>query len=209
MEQSTDRRVRKTKNSIRKAFKELIMEKHFSEITVKEIAERADISRRTFYMHYTSIDDILSEMNTELLTTVRELFHSRDFSNISIQGIKELFSELNEILNRNYSFYKRLASLHSYSFFVQMMNEVLRDIIHDTLKHSFSLDETTNTAYTEYICGGIVSLYMNWLITDSDLTLEQLVDTAADITYGGLTSLLLKRSSGNTHYSSTSPARLS
>lgn len=190
MENTIDRRIRKTKNSIRKSFMELIMEKNFAEITVKEIASRADISRRTFYMHYNSIDDILDEMNKELSERVNQLFYSHDFTHAQMDDIKSLFAELNEILNRNYAFYKRLCSLDSYGFFVQMLNQVLRDIISSTLEQTFHLDDTAKYAYSEYFSGGIIALYVNWLRTDSDLSLDQLVDIAADITYGGIHSLI-------------------
>lgn len=190
MERETDRRIRKTKNSIRESFMELIMEKNFSEITVKEIASRADISRRTFYMHYTSIDAILDEMNAELSQRVQQLFYNRDFTHAQMSDIKDLFCELNEILNRNYAFYKRLCSLDSYGFFVQMLNLILKDIIATTLEQTFHLEEQAKHAYSEYISGGIISLYVNWLRTDSDFTLDQLVDIAAQITYGGIRSLV-------------------
>ncbi|MDD5948313.1 MAG: TetR/AcrR family transcriptional regulator [Lachnospiraceae bacterium] len=190
MERETDRRIRKTKNSIRESFMELIMEKNFSEITVKEIASRADISRRTFYMHYSSIDAILDEMNAELSQRVQQLFYNRDFTHAQMSDIKDLFCELNEILNRNYAFYKRLCSLDSYGFFVQMLNLVLKDIIATTLEQTFHLEEQAKHAYSEYISGGIISLYVNWLRTDSNFTLDQLVDIAAQITYGGIRSLV-------------------
>ena len=145
MERETDRRIRKTKNSIRESFMELIMEKNFSEITVKEIASRADISRRTFYMHYSSIDAILDEMNAELSQRVQQLFYNRDFTHAQMSDIKDLFCELNKILNRNYAFYKRLCSLDSYGFFVQMLNLILEDIIATTLEQTFHLEERRNT----------------------------------------------------------------
>ena len=190
MERETDRRIRKTKNSIRESFMELIMEKNFSEITVKEIASRADISRRTFYMHYSSIDAILDEMNAELSQRVQQLFYNRDFTHAQMSDIKDLFCELNKILNRNYAFYKRLCSLDSYGFFVQMLNLILKDIIATTLEQTFHLEEQAKHAYSEYISGGIISLYVNWLRTDSNFTLDQLVDSAAQITYGGIRSLV-------------------
>ena len=56
-----DRRKRKTRNSIRKAFNELLLKKEYNTITITEIATTADIDRKTFYLHYNSIDDILKE----------------------------------------------------------------------------------------------------------------------------------------------------
>lgn len=44
-----DRRVARTKKAIKNAFAELMSEKEISEITVKDIAETADVNRKTFY----------------------------------------------------------------------------------------------------------------------------------------------------------------
>ena len=43
----------KTKEKIKSAFTELIMEKGFNNLSVVDISERAGINRGTFYLHYT------------------------------------------------------------------------------------------------------------------------------------------------------------
>ena len=54
-----DLRVRKTKESIRRAFEEMICEMDYEQITVKELADRALINRKTFYLHDETLDDLL------------------------------------------------------------------------------------------------------------------------------------------------------
>ncbi|MDO4925716.1 MAG: TetR/AcrR family transcriptional regulator [Turicibacter sp.] len=54
-----DRRVRRTKQLIKQSLIELMHEKEFKEITVKDITERADLNRGTFYLHYVDIYDLL------------------------------------------------------------------------------------------------------------------------------------------------------
>lgn len=54
-----------------KAFLELLEKKDFAYITVKEICERAGVNRSTFYLHYETVGDLLTEsvehMNREFL----------------------------------------------------------------------------------------------------------------------------------------------
>ena len=47
-----DLRYIKTEQAIRKTFHELLQEKDISRITVKELTERAEINKTTFYAHY-------------------------------------------------------------------------------------------------------------------------------------------------------------
>ena len=48
-----DLRVKKTKKALTEAFIELLKEKHFENITINELCDRAEIRRATFYKHYT------------------------------------------------------------------------------------------------------------------------------------------------------------
>ncbi|OZB95185.1 TetR/AcrR family transcriptional regulator [Paenibacillus sp. XY044] len=48
-----DRRIERTRQLLRQGFVEMIREKGFSAMSVQDIAERANVSRGTFYIHYT------------------------------------------------------------------------------------------------------------------------------------------------------------
>ena len=54
-----DRRVRRSKRLLSAAIGELVAEKPYKEINVKEITERADVGYMTFYRHYESKDHLL------------------------------------------------------------------------------------------------------------------------------------------------------
>ena len=61
-----DRRQRKTREAIFKAFTELLSRKNFDQMTVGEIIESADIGRATFYSHFETKDYLLEEFCKEL-----------------------------------------------------------------------------------------------------------------------------------------------
>jgi AcrR family transcriptional regulator len=54
-----DRRVRRTRELLRRALLSLIQEKGYDRVTVQDILDRADIGRSTFYAHYRDKDDLL------------------------------------------------------------------------------------------------------------------------------------------------------
>lgn len=56
-----DRRTRRTQKLIRDNFIDLMKQKPINEITIQEITDKADINRRTFYLHFTDIYDLLSK----------------------------------------------------------------------------------------------------------------------------------------------------
>lgn len=64
---TVDLRIKRTQKSIKNAFYELIEEKGFDHISVKDITERAMISRNTFYLHYNDKFDLLNKVCDELV----------------------------------------------------------------------------------------------------------------------------------------------
>jgi AcrR family transcriptional regulator len=65
-----DRRARRTRAAIVTAFNELLFVKGYDAITPREVAERADIGRSTFYEHYSSKTDVLAQSLAGILRPV-------------------------------------------------------------------------------------------------------------------------------------------
>ena len=66
MENNMDRRQKKTREAIFKAFIGLLSKKHYSQITVGEIIDGANVGRATFYAHFETKDYLLKELCEEL-----------------------------------------------------------------------------------------------------------------------------------------------
>jgi len=70
---NVDRRVRKSREAIKGAVIELMIEKNFDQITLQDISDRADVSRRTVYLHYVDKFDLLDQLLEEHIQALREL----------------------------------------------------------------------------------------------------------------------------------------
>ena len=70
---SRDRRVQKTKASLHKALISLAREKPYPSIVVKEILDRADVGRSTFYTHFRDKDDLLASGIYDVLRSLQDL----------------------------------------------------------------------------------------------------------------------------------------
>lgn len=68
-----DRRIIKSQQAIKKAVIELMAEKNFDQITIQDISDRADVSRRTMYLHYADKYDLLDKLTEEHINDLREL----------------------------------------------------------------------------------------------------------------------------------------
>jgi AcrR family transcriptional regulator len=62
-----DRRVRRTQATLQRALIGLVHERDLSQITVADVADRADVSRSTFYDHYTDVHELAEAACTSML----------------------------------------------------------------------------------------------------------------------------------------------
>ena len=77
-----DRRQRKTREAIFKAFCELLSRKDYNHITVSEIIERADVGRATFYSHFETRDFLLKDLCGELFCHIFDSINGETHNHI-------------------------------------------------------------------------------------------------------------------------------
>ncbi len=65
-----DLREKKTRRSIQNAFLQLRRKKPLERITIKELAERAEISKATFYLHYKDIYDLSERLQEDVIQNI-------------------------------------------------------------------------------------------------------------------------------------------
>ncbi len=64
---NSDRRSRKTKNTLKQIFIHLLQRKEIEKISVTELCRLADINRSTFYLHYCDIYALLEDTERDCL----------------------------------------------------------------------------------------------------------------------------------------------
>ena len=64
-----DRRIGKTRRALTEALTDLILETGYERVTIQEVIDRADVSRSTFYAHFTDKDDLLMAILSDLRAT--------------------------------------------------------------------------------------------------------------------------------------------
>ena len=68
-----NQRVRLSKELLRRSLTELLFEKNIHKISVREICERAQINRTTFYKYYGSQYDLLTDMENQVLEEIAKV----------------------------------------------------------------------------------------------------------------------------------------
>ncbi len=87
-----DLREKKTRRAITNAFLQLRKNKPLERITVKELAELAEISKATFYLHYKDIYDLSEQLQNEVVDNViKSISHPESFLTDRAQFTYALF----------------------------------------------------------------------------------------------------------------------
>lgn len=100
-----DARVRYTKAVIQESLIALLREKPLNKITVKELCQRAEINRATFYKYYADIFDLLEKLEEGFLTELRNVVNASGGQNVT-QTLTAILREL----QMNWEIYQVLFS---------------------------------------------------------------------------------------------------
>ncbi|MGB4440543.1 MAG: TetR/AcrR family transcriptional regulator, partial [Sedimentibacter sp.] len=119
-----DRRITKTKTAIKEAFISIIKKKSAPKITVTEIAKQANIDRKTFYLHYDSIEDLVNEFYQELTSNLLLILEKNDFFDRTFD-ISSLFESLNLLIEQDIELYRHIVKMPSFFPFWEEIKNIV------------------------------------------------------------------------------------
>jgi len=162
-EKTEDRRTRKTKKAICDAFAELLAEKELHRITVKEIIEKADISRVTFYNHYLDIYDLSDKFEENIMLDAALLV--LDLEDVPYE---DFFSHLTGYVTDNRTAFKMMFSPNGTNKLRFKFCALLEGLLRQLYLEDRSLTESNaNIDYMiRYRAQGIVSVLETWVQDD-------------------------------------------
>lgn len=168
---SEDRRIKKTRRAIAEAFWALMQERKFHDITVNDVAARAEISRTTFYHHYT---DKFHWLEQTLRESLQELVAGYDAVDLSDKEV--LIGRLTDLFRR-ISSQPRLCRLILINEKPQLLYTFFRDSLleeHHRL-HGADAALTPTEDLTVHFIATCTSAFIEWWVrNDSLFTPEQL-----------------------------------
>ena len=101
----TDARVRRTRDALGDALVALMQEKPFETITVQDVLDRAQVSRSTFYLHYSDKDDLLMSDAEEFFESISMALSVHGDKSDRVFPVQEFFTHLSDVQ----PFYKALV----------------------------------------------------------------------------------------------------
>lgn len=164
-----DRRTAYTRMVIKEALYALLENKHLSQITVKEICEKAEINRATFYRNYTDIYDLFEKLEAELMENA--------FADGDLESDRY---KLLELIYENQAFYKEFFESRLESPYIKKMVWAMYDRMKSLLLQRGTYDERTFEIAYQYNYYGVIGVLKEWLACGCPEKPKEL----GDIVYG-------------------------
>lgn len=184
-----DRRVIKTKRSIRNAFIKLLTEKSMNDISVKDIADLADVDRKTIYNYYSGVYKIMEEIEAELIDSFMRVTDYLNYENL-VNDPYRVFETLTSVINDNLELYGQLMKIDSNSQIVKKIKDYLNEKIKSSIANGPIGDVRRAEFLSEYITTGLIAMYQSWFNSDRSYSLEKLSSDASAIVLTGMHGLL-------------------
>ncbi len=149
-----DRRIRKTEDQILHATLRLLNKEPMNSLTVKQICIEANVSRSTFYLHYTEPRDVVEQLYNEVAVTLTNILDNFDFSSNSLDADK-LLEDIFEEVEMYKDYFAVLLTTGYHSDFRRRLKKILEDkILNDNAYRFRNLQEFGY--YVDFIISGLV-----------------------------------------------------
>lgn len=169
-----DRRILKTREAIIKAFVELISEKNFEQITINEIAERANVNRGTVYLHYVDKFDLLDQCIEIYLT---QLFESCMPADDVVQpSPKILLLRTFKYLEQHAFIYATLLTIKGVPTFRNRVMAAMQQGIEEQLDMSGINQGMNKEIMVQFLVSAAIGLLEWWIVHSMPYSAEEMVE---------------------------------
>ena len=184
-----DKRIVKTKRAIHAAMTKLLASKPIEEITVTELAEAAEINRKTFYNYYSSVNMVAEEMEDEIVARFEETLRRLDFDTL-LKDPQTTFNTLARLITSDLDFYGSILTNRNQNSFLQKIISSLKERVMTLYASQISADIELVEYMLDYIVAGMVSVYQRWFESGMKADIEVLSARICTLAVYGIAALL-------------------
>ena len=169
-----DRRILRTRRMLGEALIELILEKGFDAVTIRDITDRADIAYATFYRHYDGKEDLLIDQVKKVMRSLEEIAQETGSDYFQVEGIL-----LFEHVEAKQDLYRSLLGSKSNRYVIQQLKEMIMDSVRERAYARYK-----NVKYPaiplevliNHTAVGTLELIAWWLDNDKMYSIELMAD---------------------------------
>lgn len=186
MNTKNNQRTRLSKLLFKNALMDLLKEKgSVAKISVRELCDRAELNRSTFYAHYNEPNDLLMEIETELLDATEE--HLKKIGEENDAGAhKYILSFLQYIKQNDKQFRTLLIDSADPEFRSRFMQQSIIQFVENL---RIELPKELEQYIFSYILNGSTGIIIQWIRSDYAVNENEIVNLLFSINQSVLVNL--------------------
>jgi len=166
MNQKLDRRKKYTRMVLKDSLIALLKTKSISVITVKEICERSDINRSTFYTHFRDQYDLLEHIEEEIITDLNTYLNQYNFEQEA--EALQMTEKLLEYVASKYDICQTLLNENSDHSFEGRIMDVARTFLIKNWIDNYETDPNMSAYASTFVISGSIYIIKHWLANEMD-----------------------------------------
>ena len=166
MARRQDRRVQRTQELIRSAFRSLLEEKGFEALTVQQIIDRANVGRATFYAHFDNKDELFAsgfdELRASLTARQRAALSGEEAVEERVFAFShDMFAHANEYRG----VFRAMVGTQSEAVVRRLLHRLIVDLVRNDVKAATrsGTSAVLIDAVAQFIASGLLGLLISWL----------------------------------------------
>lgn len=188
---ANDRRVRRTRQAIHDAVQTLLQETPYEKLTITAVAREADIDRKTFYLHYESLDDVIDEAVQDDVERIIGVWKDGVRDRAQPQDITETFARICALLVQELTQQSQMLA--------NLGTDVLLSRIEGPLAAAIEREDALGVATAlgsklpysvSFFCGGLLAVLRRWAQEDGALSLDEVGDVVSQLITSGVLGVL-------------------
>lgn len=161
---------KRTHERIKEAFAELLAEKkEINNITVAELAARAQITRGTFYAHFNNLSEVAEEIEDELISTLGLSYDEVSSETDFVNYLHRIF----KFLADHEDLYRQLLSSDDSIMFISRLNQRIEEKAQKLLHSSLS-DRPMLNLDIAFFTDGATYMILKYFRNDISLSLDEI-----------------------------------
>lgn len=167
----------------------MLSEKNINDITIKDIADKADINRKTFYNYYNGIYDLTGEIENSIIDSFEQVLRNTNINEL-LHNPYSMFEALTRIINSNLDFYQHLISIESNSNLVSKLFKSLKTRAKEVISQYTLLDDATLDIVLDFVVSGMFTVFQHWFNSSREHSIDDLAKIVATLSFNGINGLL-------------------
>ncbi|MFY0665509.1 MAG: TetR/AcrR family transcriptional regulator C-terminal domain-containing protein [Natronospirillum sp.] len=177
---TVDRRVLKTREAIKKALLELMMEKDFKDITVQLISESANLNRGTFYLHYLDKFDLLNRCVEEQFNELMRVCASKGHDQNRFPTFDSILATT-AYFEEHFVFYSCMLNDEGMATFRRQLHQLMAKGIAEQLNMNDINKGMSKDILVQFMASAIVGIVEWWILNEMPIPANRLAHELWDL----------------------------